>query len=204
MLFEDTYKTIELPSSGIYKEKGSKFLSFAFPVKNETEIKSTLEQIKKEYFDASHHCFAYVIGYDKSGWRINDDGEPSGTAGRPIYGQIQSFDLTNVLIVVVRYFGGIKLGVGGLITAYKVASQDALNNAKIVDRTINEIYRLEFTYEQVNEAMKLVKEFGLQILESNFDTRSYIVYKIRRNLAQKVISKSEGIYRFKVIYISTE
>lgn len=204
MLFEDTYKTIELPSSGIYKEKGSKFLSFAFPVKNETEIKSTLEQIKKEYFDARHHCFAYVIGYDKSGWRINDDGEPSGTAGRPIYGQIQSFDLTNVLIVVVRYFGGIKLGVGGLITAYKVASQDALNNAKIVDRTINEIYRLEFTYEQVNEAMKLVKEFGLQILESNFDTRSYIVYKIRRNLAQKVISKSEGIYRFKVIYISTE
>lgn len=204
MLFEDTYKTIELPSSGIYKEKGSKFLSFAFPVKNETEIKSTLEQIKKEYFDASHHCFAYVIGYDKSGWRINDDGEPSGTAGRPIYGQIQSFDLTNVLIVVVRYFGGIKLGVGGLITAYKVASQDALNNAKIVERTINEIYRLEFTYEQVNEAMKLVKEFGLQILESNFDTRSYIVYKIRRNLAQKVISKSEGIYRFKVIYISTE
>lgn len=204
MLFEDTYKTIELPSSGIYKEKGSKFLSFAFPVKNETEIKSTLEQIKKEYFDARHHCFAYVIGYDKSGWRINDDGEPSGTAGRPIYGQIQSFDLTNVLIVVVRYFGGIKLGVGGLITAYKVASQDALNNAKIVERTINEIYRLEFTYEQVNEAMKLVKEFGLQILESNFDTRSYIVYKIRRNLAQKVISKSEGIYRFKVIYISTE
>lgn len=204
MLFEDTYKTIEKLSSGVYKEKGSKFLAFAYPVKSDSEVKLLLDQIRKEYYDARHHCYAYVLGYDKSAWRINDDGEPSGTAGRPIYGQIQSYDLTNVLVVVVRYFGGIKLGVSGLINAYKLAAQDALQQAEIIERTINEIYRLEFPYEQINEAMKIVKEFGLQILESSFDTESYIVYKIRRNSAQKVISKSESIYRFKVIYMLTE
>lgn len=204
MLFEDTYKTIETKSSGLYKEKGSKFLAFAYPVKTESEIKLILDQLRKEYYDARHHCYAYVLGYDKSGWRINDDGEPSGTAGRPIYGQIQSSDLTNVLIVVIRYFGGIKLGVSGLINAYKSASHDAIQQANIIEKTINEVYRLEFPYEQVNDAMKIVKEFGLQILESSFDTDSYLVYRIRRNSAQKVISKSEGLYRFKVIYMLTE
>lgn len=204
MLFEDTYKTVEAQSTGVYKEKGSKFLAFAFPVKNETEVKMHLEQLRKEYYDARHHCYAYVLGYDKSAWRVNDDGEPSGTAGRPIYGQLQSLDLTNTLLVVVRYFGGIKLGVSGLINAYKSASQDALTNAKIVEKTINELYRLEFPYEQVNEAMKIVKEFGLQIVENSFDVDSHIIFRIRRNNAQKVISRSQGIYRFKVIYISTE
>jgi uncharacterized YigZ family protein len=204
MLFEDTYKTIVAPSSGMYKEKGSKFLSFAYPVKTETEVKVIIEQLKKEYYDARHHCYAYILGYDKSAWRVNDDGEPSGTAGKPVYGQIQSNDLTNVLIVVVRYFGGVKLGVGGLVNAYKTAAKDALMNAEIVERTINEIYRLEFPYELINEAMKITKDYGVQILETNFDNRAEIVYKVRRNDAEKLRLKCETLYRFKVIYVDIE
>lgn len=204
MLFEDTYKTIVAPSEGMYKEKGSKFLSFAYPVKSETEVKAIIEQLKKEYYDARHHCYAYILGYDKSAWRVNDDGEPSGSAGKPIYGQLQSHDLTNVLLVVVRYFGGVKLGVGGLVNAYKTASKDALINAEIVERTINEIYRLEFPYEMINEAMKITKDYGVQILETNFDNRAGIVYKVRRNDAEKVKMKCETIYRFKVIYVGIE
>ncbi len=204
MLFEDTYKTLVAPAEGIYKEKGSKFLSFAYPVKTETEIKTLIEQLRKEYYDARHHCYAFILGYDKSAWRVNDDGEPSGTAGKPIYGQLQSHDLTNVLIVVVRYFGGIKLGVGGLVNAYKSAAKDALANADITERTINEIYRLEFPYEMINEAMKITKDFGVQILETNFDNRAQIIYKVRRNDAQKIRLKCEATYRFSVIYVGTE
>lgn len=204
MLFEDTYKTIEVPSKGVYKEKGSKFLSFAYPVKTESEVKLLIEDNKREYFDARHHCYAYILGYDKSAWRINDDGEPSGTAGKPIYGQLQSFDLTNTLLIVVRYFGGIKLGVSGLINAYKTAAKDALQNSSVLEKTINEIYRLEFPYEMINDCMKIVKDFGLQIVESNFDTNSHIIYKIRRNDAQKVILKCRLLYRFEVIYIGME
>lgn len=204
MLFEDTYKTIVAPSEGMYKEKGSKFLSFAYPVKTETEVKTIIEQLKKEYYDARHHCYAYIIGYDKSAWRVNDDGEPSGTAGKPIHGQLQSFDLTNVLLVVVRYFGGVKLGVGGLVNAYKTASKDALMNAEIVERTINEIYRLEFPYEMINEAMKITKDYGVQIIETNFESSAEIIYKVRRNDAEKIKMKSETIYRFKVIYVGSE
>ncbi len=204
MLFEDTYKTIVAPSEGMYKEKGSKFLSFAYPVKTETEVKTIIEQLKKEYYDARHHCYAYILGYDKSAWRVNDDGEPSGTAGKPIHGQLQSFDLTNVLLVVVRYFGGVKLGVGGLVNAYKVSSKDALTNAEIVERTINEIYRLEFPYEMINEAMKITKDYGVQIIETNFDNRAEIIYKVRRNDAEKIKMKCETIYRFKVIYVGSE
>lgn len=188
----------------MYKEKGSKFLSFAYPVKTETEVKDIIEQLKKEYYDARHHCYAYILGYDKSAWRVNDDGEPSGTAGKPVYGQLQSNDLTNVLVVVVRYFGGVKLGVGGLVNAYKTAAKDALMNAEIVERTINEIYKLEFPYEMVNEAMKITKDYGVQIIETNFDNRAELVYKVRRNDAEKLRLKCEALYRFKVIYVGIE
>ena len=204
MLFEDTYKTIEVPSQGIYKEKGSKFLSFCFPVKTEIEVKQHLEDLRKEYFDARHHCYSYILGYDKSAWRINDDGEPSGTAGKPIYGQLQSFDLTNTLLVVVRYFGGIKLGVGGLINAYKSAAKDALENAKIVEKTINEIYRLEFPYPMINDAMKLLKDNEAHIIETGFDFQAFIVYKIRRNNTSRLKSKCDALYQFTLIYLSTE
>lgn len=204
MLFEDTYKTVETVSTGIYKEKGSKFISFVYPVRTEVEVKVILENLRKEYFDARHHCFAWVMGYDKSAYRVNDDGEPSGTAGRPIFGQIQSHDLTNILVVVIRYFGGIKLGVSGLINAYKLASLDAINNALIVEKTINEIYKLEFPYELINDVMKIIKDTGAQIIETKFETQSSIIYRIRRNSAKNVFSRSEQKYRIKMIYIGTE
>lgn len=128
MLFEDTYKTIASPSEGVFKDRGSKFIAKAFPVKTEDDIKIHLETLRKDYYDARHHCYAYQLGFDKSAYRINDDGEPSGTAGKPIFGQINSHDLTNILIVVIRYFGGTKLGVSGLINAYRTASKESISN----------------------------------------------------------------------------
>lgn len=204
MLFEDTYKTLESPSKGLYKEKGSKFFSFAYPVVTENEIKSIIDGLKQEYYDARHHCYAYVLGFDKSAWRANDDGEPSGTAGRPIHNILQSYDLTNALIVVVRYFGGIKLGVSGLINAYKVAANDAISNSAIVERIIFEIYRIEFPYNLINEVMKIIKDYGIQVVEMKVDNQAAIVCKIRRNEVQKMIIRSQALYQIQVIYISTE
>lgn len=204
MLFEDTYRTIDLPSTGLYKEKGSKFHSFAFPVRSETEVKSILESIKHEYYDARHHCYAYVLGYDKSAWRINDDGEPSGTAGRPIHNIIQSNDLTNVMIIVVRYFGGIKLGVSGLINAYKQAAKEAIDNSMIVEKIIFERYSIKFPYELINDVMKITKELGTHIIDMKVDNQAEVVCKIRRNDAQKLITKCQSLYRIQVIYITTE
>lgn len=204
MLFEDTYNTIESESSGSYKDKGSKFLAFAYPVKTENEVKEIIDKLKRDYYDARHHCYAYIMGVDKSATRMNDDGEPSGTAGKPIHGQLLSFDLTNTLIVVVRYFGGTKLGVSGLITAYKSAAKDALQNATILTKTINEVYKLEFPFELMNDAMKIVKDYGLQIVETDFDNSASLVFKIRLKDAEKVVSKIKSSYRFSLIYITTE
>ena len=134
MVAEDTYRTIEGTSTGIYREKGSKFIAIARPVCTEDEIKSIVEDLRKEYYDARHHCYAYILGAKGEKWRVNDDGEPSGTAGKPIHGQLLSFNVTNVLVVVVRYFGGTKLGVSGLINAYKSATQDALQNATVITK----------------------------------------------------------------------
>ena len=147
-MFEDTYKTIAAPSEGLYKEKGSKFLAFAYPVHNLDEIKTHLEQLRKDYFDARHHCYAYILGPRKDAFRANDDGEPSGTGGRPIHGQLLSADLTDTLIVVVRYFGGILLGASGLANAYKAAARDAIDHATIIQKTIDARYRLAFAYER--------------------------------------------------------
>jgi len=204
MLFDDTYRTIVNRSEGIYKEKGSKFIAIALPVKDENEVKSTLEQLRKEYYDARHHCYAYVLGFDKSSWRANDDGEPSGTAGRPIHGQIQSHDLTNVLIVVIRYFGGIKLGVSGLINAYKTAAADALMQAEIVERTVNEVYELRFNYEAMNDIMKIVKDDGLQLLNTQFDMECNLNFRIRKSEADRVNEKFRKTYGSKVIYLRSE
>jgi uncharacterized YigZ family protein len=158
MFFDDTYQTISSSSQGIYKEKGSKFIALAFPVSSEKDIKMQLAALRKEYHDARHHCYAYCLGYDKSAWRVNDDGEPSGTAGKPIFGQIQSKDLTNILIVVMRYFGGIKLGIPGLINAYRTAAKEALGQASIVTRMVEEIYEVCFEYPLMNDVMKILKE----------------------------------------------
>lgn len=189
----DTFRTIASSSEGSYKEKGSKFLSFAFPVKNVDEINQILAQYRKQYYDARHICYAYMLGNAKNEWRANDDGEPSGTAGRPILGQINSFELTNVLVIVVRYFGGILLGTGGLITAYKEASRDALEQAGIVEQTIDEIISIEFDYLLMNEVMRIVKEMSPQILDQSFDNMCAMKLAIRQSDAEKLKSKLENI-----------
>jgi uncharacterized YigZ family protein len=163
------YLTIQTNSTGLYKEKGSKFLSFAYPVSTEIEIKEKVNDLKKEYYDARHHCFAYILDADKSRFRAFDDGEPNHSAGDPIIGQIRSKGLTNVLVVVVRYFGGTKLGVGGLIAAYKAAAEDALSKAKFIERDVTVDMLLTYDYTVTPHIMRLVKEFDLVIKEQQFE-----------------------------------
>ncbi|MEG1762126.1 MAG: YigZ family protein [Bacteroidales bacterium] len=165
----DSYKTIVGPVQGLYKEKGSKFLAFAFAVDTVEKAQAQITQIKKDYFDARHHCYAYVLGANKETYRYNDDSEPSGTAGRPIYGQILSKDLSCVLVVVVRYFGGTKLGTSGLIQAYKLAAADALEQAVIIEKQVMQNFHLQFSYEKMNAVMKLIKEENLTQQKCTFD-----------------------------------
>jgi uncharacterized YigZ family protein len=159
----DSYQTLSNRSEGFYKEKGSKFIGIAVPLHSEEEFKQFLADIKKEYHDARHHCYAFKIGLTDDAYRYNDDGEPSNSAGAPIYGQIQSFGVTNIAIVVVRYFGGTKLGVGGLITAYREAAKDALQNGSIINCTVDNFYQLEFGYEIMSDVMNFVKQNQLNI-----------------------------------------
>jgi uncharacterized YigZ family protein len=202
MLFSDEYKTITNPSQGSFRDKGSRFLAFAFPAGNELEVKQQLESLKKQYFDATHHCYAYVLGFDKSAYRINDDGEPSGTAGRPIYGQILSTDLTNILIVVIRYYGGTNLGVPGLINAYKTATAEALGNATIVTRIVREIHQIEYPYEVMNNVMKIIKDENLEVINSEFGMKCVIRLAIRRSDAERVTGKFSKINQLIINYLS--
>ncbi|NBP67789.1 MAG: YigZ family protein [Cytophagia bacterium] len=183
------YRTVTHASTGLYKEKGSKFLAFCYPVNSEEEIAAHLAALQKEYYDARHHCYAWVLGADKQKYRANDDGEPNHSAGDPILGQIRSRELTNTLIVVIRYFGGIKLGVGGLISAYKQAAEDALNHAVIVERNITSSLALHFPYESTSEVMRLIKEFDLQIMEQTFEVTCYLKLEVKINLVAQVLSR---------------
>lgn len=176
---EDTYKTISNPAEGIFKDKGSKFLSYAFPVCTETEIREIIQAIKKEHHSARHHCYAWRLGHDKLLFRANDDGEPSSTAGKPILGQIQSFDLTDILIVVVRYFGGTLLGVSGLINAYRNAALDAISQAEIIEKIVEHKLILEFDYGVMNEVMKIFKDEKLPQINPLFDLRCRIDTSVR-------------------------
>ena len=180
-MFDDTYRTLSAPAEGIYKEKGSKFLAFAYPVQTVEEVKNHLEQLRKEYFDARHHCYAYILGPRKNAFRANDDGEPSGTGGRPIYGQLLSADLTNVLVVVVRYFGGILLGASGLAGAYKTAAYDALSHAQIMEKTIDVRYQLRFAYDAMNDVMRILKEYNLKPLEPKYDMQCSLAVEVRQS-----------------------
>lgn len=202
-MFDDTYKTIEKSSEGLYKEKGSKFISFAIPVTSEEEIKTHLTEIRKDHHDARHHCYAYILGHNKSAYRINDDGEPSGTAGKPIYGQLLSKDLTNILIVVVRYFGGTKLGVSGLITAYKEASRDALENAIIIEKTVNDIYRIEFEYPLMNNVMKVLKDENIEQFNQRFEMDCSLDISIRTSMSNKICDIFNKIPGVTVTYLKT-
>lgn len=164
----DSYKTLESPSEGIYKEKGSKFIAFAFPVTTDEEIKEALDSIRKKYHDARHHCYAWTLGADRKKFRANDDGEPSNSAGKPILGRLDSFELTQLLIVVIRYFGGVKLGVGGLINAYRSAAEDAILNGKVVNRKMKMYFEVLFQYAQMNDVMQVVKHSNVNQIEHDF------------------------------------
>jgi uncharacterized YigZ family protein len=193
-MFSDTYKTIKIKSEGIYKDKGSKFIAFAFPVANEEQIREHLNELRKKYYDARHHCYAWALGPTRDAYRMNDDGEPSGTAGKPIYGQILSNDLTNILIVVVRYFGGIKLGVRGLINAYKAASLDAIENNQIEEKIIKEVFELRFEYPLLNDIMRIIKEYDLEQISQNFQESCSIFIAIRKEWVGEISEKLKSIH----------
>lgn len=184
---EDTYKTIAFPSEEIlFKEKSSKFFGYAFPVQSEAEIKPIIDTLRKQHPHAAHYCYAYQIGTDTIIYRANDDGEPSNTAGMPIYGQIQSFGITNVLILVVRTFGGVKLGVGGLITAYKTAAQMTLNSSKIIEKTIDIHYLVSFDYKNINKIMRVIKEKNIEIVSQKMEMSCEIEIITRKKNAKMI------------------
>jgi uncharacterized YigZ family protein len=184
-----SYYTIQSPGEGAYKEKGSKFLSFAFPVASEDEVKEKLRTLKIEYYDARHHCFAWMLGPDKKQFRAYDDGEPNHSAGDPILGQIRSRNLTNVLVVVVRYFGGTKLGVSGLIAAYKTAAEDALDNSLVIEKQVMERVTLSYDYSVTTEVMRMVKDFDLTILDQEFVDNGKLVAELPLKLWDKFEEK---------------
>ncbi len=195
----DYFFTIEKPSEGVYKEKGSKFIARAYPVKEEEEIKTVLEELRKEYHDARHHCYAWALGADGERTRANDDGEPSGTAGRPISGQISSFGLTNILIVVIRYFGGTLLGVGGLINAYKTASRDALKNATIKKQYLYLVFGIRFNYSDMNNVMKILKEMKTEQFRQKFGISCSLIAKVKRSDKERFISSFEPFPDIEII-----
>ncbi|MCC9135642.1 IMPACT family protein [Pontibacter silvestris] len=190
---EDTYLTIEAPSESLYKEKGSKFIGLAYPVYSEEDVKEIMAELKKQYYDARHHCYAYSLGADKSRYRANDDGEPNHSAGDPILGQIRSANLSNVLIVVVRYFGGTKLGVSGLINAYKTAAADAIANAVIVEKHEASQLLIHFSYPQMNDVMSLVKEYDLDVKKQQFELECRLTVEVRKKLELEVAGKLEEL-----------
>lgn len=197
----DTYKTFVGFSEGGYKEKQSRFLSFAFPVKTLDEIKEIVEKYRKKFYDARHICYAYMLGPERTDFRVNDDGEPSGTAGKPILGQINSNELTDVLILVVRYFGGVKLGTSGLITAYKAAAADAVANNEITEKTIDEAVSIEFEYPFMNDVMKIVKEGNLEIIRQTLDSNCKMTLRIRKGEAEKLRLRLSRVESLSITFI---
>jgi uncharacterized YigZ family protein len=177
----DTYRTIEQKSDGIYRDRGSRFLAFAYPVQSTDEIKSILATLRKQYHDARHHCYAYRLGAAKNEFRSSDDGEPSGSAGKPILGQVRAFDLSNVLVVVVRYFGGTLLGVGGLIQAYRSAAADALRKARIIEAEETDPVHIRYPYPLTNEIMKIVEEEKIRIVEQVFTGDCSLLGRVRKS-----------------------
>ena len=190
---QDTYLTIESQGEGIFKEKMSRFLSFAIPVSTVSEAREYIELYRKEYYDARHVCWAYMIGYERTCFRANDNGEPSGTAGKPILGQINSNNLTNILIVVVRYFGGIKLGTGGLIVAYRQAAAEAIAACNIVERLVEDIVRIRFEYPLMNDVMRIVKEEQPTVLSQSFEMDCEMTLRLRRSGIERLCARLEKV-----------
>jgi uncharacterized YigZ family protein len=196
---KDTFKTIASPSTEIiFKEKNSKFFGYAFPVTNEDEIKFHLEKLRKKHFGAGHFCFAFQIGTDKIHFRANDDGEPSNSAGMPIYGQIQSFGITNVLVVVVRFFGGVKLGVGGLISAYRTAAQMALDESDIIEKTIDVHFQILFDYINTNKVMRIIKEKKIKIVSQQMEEDCLIEISTRQKNADTIFNIFTNLFEVEI------
>ena len=200
MLFDDTYKTIARPVESIFRDRGSKFLGFAYPVTSDNDIKAIVANLKSEHPKANHHCWAIRLGIDRSVFRVNDDGEPSGTAGRPILNTLLSRNITNVLVVVVRYFGGTLLGVPGLINAYKTATEMALDAAQVIEKTVNDIYTITFDYLQMNDVMRIIKDDQLQILEQVSELNCQIKFAVRKTQVEQVMSKLNKVSGLKAVY----
>lgn len=195
---EDVYRTIAAPAEGIYTEKRSKFIAIALPVRTVDEVKALLEEYQKKYYDARHVCYAYMLGSQRKDFRANDNGEPSGTAGKPILGQINSNELTDILIIVVRYFGGIKLGTSGLIVAYKAAAAEALAAAEVVEKTVDECIRFWFEYPFMNDVMRVVKEEGSEIVEQGYDMDCRMTLRIRSSLMPRLRARLEKVETLRI------
>lgn len=194
---KDKFLTLGKESAGTYKEKGSKFLAFAYPISTEEDIKPVLDGLRKKYYDARHHCYAYLLGKDQDVFRANDDGEPNHSAGDPILGQIRSHGLTNVLIVVVRYFGGTKLGVGGLIKAYKTAASEAIDNNVVIEGLLTSEICFTFDYSHTNEVMRIITDYDIEIVEQDFEMSCRISVRFRRSREKIIVDKLEKIPSFK-------
>lgn len=203
MLFNDSYHTISKPSEGIFKDKGSKFIAYAYPFQSETKLKEIIQELKTLHPKARHHCYAYRLSPDRSIFRVNDDGEPSGTAGRPILNTLLSKDITNVLVVVVRYFGGTLLGVPGLINAYKAATEDAINQSIIIQKKVQDVYKVNFDYSLMNDLMKLIKEENLEAFDQIFDLSCELKLAINQAELHKIITKLENLENLKLKYLYT-
>ena len=198
----DVYKTILVPSEEtLFKEKGSKFFGYTFPVLTEDDVKERLEELKKKHHSARHFCYAYQLGIEKIKFRANDDGEPNNSAGLPIYGQIQSFEVTNILIVSVRYFGGTKLGVGGLISAYKTSAQMALEASDILEKTINIDYKLTFNYDLMNVVMRVVKEKNLNIIDQKLELNCEYIISVRKKDARSIFEIFDNLYKVDIVEV---
>nr|WP_294877498.1 YigZ family protein [uncultured Pedobacter sp.] len=203
MLFDDTYKTISAASEGVFKDKGSKFIAYAYPIRSDEEIKNLLQNLRSEHPKARHFCWALRLSPDRSVFRIQDDGEPSGTAGRPILNTLLSADITNILIVVVRYFGGTLLGVPGLINAYKTAAAEAIKEANVIEKTVNDIYEITFDYLVMNDVMRLMKDEQLNILDQNFDNSCVIKFEVRKANLNAILGKLDKIDNLETKYLFT-
>ena len=190
---DDTYKTIAEPAEGTYSEKRSKFLAFAIPVRTQEEVKEWVKEYQKKYYDARHACYAYMLGHERKDFRANDNGEPSGTAGKPILGQINSNELTDILIIVVRYFGGIKLGTSGLIGAYKTAAAEAIANSTIIEKTVDDDITVYFEYPFLNDVMRIVKEEEPQVIDQVFEMDCKMTLRIRRSKLDRLRLRLEKV-----------
>ncbi|QZE15997.1 YigZ family protein [Halosquirtibacter laminarini] len=193
MELKDTYKTIEGTAEGLFKDKGSKFIAYAYPIYDQSEVKPIIDVLKKEHYSARHHCYAYRLGVEGDEFRANDDGEPSGSAGKPILGQLLSNELSNVLVVVVRYFGGTLLGVPGLINAYKKSTLDVIDNAQVIEKIVEDLIQVTFDYLVMNDVMKVIKDESLKQISSEYDLMCSIVLPIRKTKTNSIVSRFKKI-----------